>query len=155
MHPMNRSLLRPGAALACTVALSLAACSPSEDTGASLTGGDNPDATVFLAQNTPPDAVMEALYVGKVNRDEQGCLRVESEGGAVVIWPYHFTLEARDGGLFVKDAQGRSVGRIGGEFRMGGGFVPSGSFAQISEAHRALAQTRCPSTHYWIVGDTD
>lgn len=151
---MNRPLIRAGAALAVTVALSLTACSPSDETGASLTGGGNPDGTVFLAQNTPPGAVMEALYVGKVNRDEQGCLRVESEGGAVVIWPYRFTLETRDDGLFVTDAKGRSVGRIGGDFRMGGGFVPSGGFAHLSEADRALAQTRCPSTHYWIVGET-
>ena len=147
---MNRSIIRP---LACLAAL--AACSGPEGTAPRLAGGENPDATVFLAQNAPPDAVMEALYVGKVNRDAQGCLRVESEGGALVIWPYGFTLEARSDGLHVKDAAGRSVGRIGGDFRMGGGFVPAGSLPMLSEADRALAQTRCPSTNYWIVGDTD
>jgi hypothetical protein len=152
---MNRSHVRAGARLACTVALALAACSPADGTGASLTGSNNPDATVFLAQNTPPTAVMEALYVGKVYRDEQGCLRVESEGGAVVIWPYRFKLNAYEGGLYVRDAQGRSVGRVGGDFRMGGGYVPSASFADLSDADRALAESRCPSAHYWIVGATD
>jgi hypothetical protein len=152
---MNRTLIRAGARLACTALIALAACSPSEGTGPGLTGSENPDATVFLAQNVPPTAVMEALYQGRVNRDAQGCLRVESENGATVIWPYGFTLEARDGGLFVKDDDGRTVGRIGGEFRMGGGFVPAPGYAQLSARDRALAETRCTSSSYWVVGETD
>jgi hypothetical protein len=150
---MNRSFLRAGTPLALAVAL--AACSPGDGPGPNLTGSDNPDATVFLAQNTPPTVVMDALYIGEVNRDGQGCLRVESEDGAVVIWPYGFTLHAYEGGLYVKNAEGRSIGRIGGEFRMGGGYVPSASFADLSGADRALAESRCASSYYWIVGDTD
>jgi hypothetical protein len=146
-------LFRAGARLACTVCIALAACSPSKGTGPALTGNENPDATVFLAQDVPPTAVMEALYQGRVNRDEQGCLRVESEGGATVIWPYGFTLESRGGGLFVNDANGRTVGRVGGEFRMGGGFVHSARHVHLSARDRTLAETRCAGTSYWVVGE--
>lgn len=152
---MNRSIVRAGALLACTFALSLAACFGGEGTGPSRPGGENPDGTVFLAQTVPPREVMEALYVGKINRDDQGCLRVESEGGAVVVWPYGFRLDARDGGTYVRDAQGRRIGRIGGSFRMGGGFAGSISHIPLSDADRALAESRCPSADYWIVGETD
>ena len=150
---MNRTIVRAGAALA--VAMALAACSASGGGGPSLTGNENPDATVFLAQNIRPDAVMEALYVGRVVRDEQGCLRTESEGGALVIWPYGSSLQARDGGLYVRIEEGRSIGRIGGSFRMGGGYVPAAAFEHLSPSDRALAESRCPSTHYWVVGDPE
>jgi len=144
---MNRSILF--AAL-----LPLAACGRDLGPTPNRNTGENPDATVFLTQNTPAQDVMEALYVGKVNRDPQGCLRVEGEGGALVIWPYGFRLEARDGNLYVKDADGREVGRIGGDFRMGGGYVPAIGHLALSDTDRARAVT-CPSNSYWIVGDTN
>jgi hypothetical protein len=149
---MNRSILCH--ALASLALAAAAACSGAEGTAPNLVGGDNPDATVFLTQKAPQDAVMEALYTGKVNRDEQGCLRTESENGALVIWPYGFRLAGRSDGLHVENAEGRSIGRIGGTIRMGGGFVPANSH-YLTDADRALADTRCPSGNYWIVGDTD
>jgi hypothetical protein len=152
---MKLSLARAGARLACIALVALAACSPDDGTGPDLTGNENPDATVFVAQNEPPQAVMDALYQGTVNRDEQGCLRVNGEGGATVIWPYGFRLVAHAGGLYVKHPAGRIIGRIGGDFRMGGGFVPSASYAHLSAADRALLESRCPSTYYWVVGETD
>jgi hypothetical protein len=151
---MKRFVVRPGAPLALLAALALPACTPGEGTSPGLNGAENPDGTVFLAQRSPPGAVMEALYTGKVNRDAQGCLRVEGEGGAVVIWPYGFALEARDGGLYVKNAEGRTIGQIGGDFRMGGGYVPAGSTESfLSDADRARAAA-CPTESYWIVGET-
>jgi hypothetical protein len=150
---MNRVVIRAGALLA--FLLAPAACSPSDGLEPDLNGGENPEGTIFLAQNVPPEAVMEALYIGKVNRDAQGCLRVEGEGGATVIWPYGFRLQSRSGRLHVLDANGRSIGHIGGEFRMGGGYVPSPVHAHLSDEDRARANTVCASSHYWVVGETD
>jgi hypothetical protein len=152
---MKRFIVRPGAPLALLAALALPACSQGDGTGSALNTGENPDATVFLAQKSPPQGVMEALYTGTVNRDAQGCLRVDGEGGAVVIWPYGFRLASRAGALHVENAEGRSIGQIGGEFRMGGGFVPaSHADALLSATDRARAAA-CPSESYWIVGETD
>lgn len=152
---MKRFVVRPGAPLALLVALALPACSKGDGTSPALNGGENPDATVFLAQKSPPGNVMEALYTGKVTRDAQGCLRVDGEGGAVVIWPYGFKIEARNGGLFVEDEQGRTIGQIGGDFRMGGGYVPAANAdTYLSAADRARAAA-CPTESYWIVGETD
>jgi hypothetical protein len=151
--PLNRSLFRARAPLALLVALALPACAMDDEANPGLSSGENPDATVFLTQKTPPGAVMEALYEGKVNRDAKGCLRVESEG-AVVIWPYGFRLAARDGKLFVENAEGRSIGQIGGDFRMGGGFVPAGNTDTYLSAADQARVAACPTSHYWIVGDT-
>jgi hypothetical protein len=152
---MKRFVVRPVAPLVLLVALALSACSKGDGTSPALNGGENPDATVFLAQKSPPGYVMEALYTGKVTRDAQGCLRVDGEGGAVVIWPYGFKLEARNGALHVKNAEGRSIGQIGGDFRMGGGFVPAvNNDTYLSVADRARAAA-CPTESYWVVGETD
>jgi hypothetical protein len=151
---MNPFVRRTCASRAVLAALTLAACAQADGTSPARSGNDSPDGTVFLTQSTRPEAVMEALYVGKVKRDPQGCLRVESEGGAVVIWPYGFRLAERDGGLYVESEEGRTIGQIGGDFRMGGGFVPAGNTAALlSEADRPRA-AKCPTENYWIVGDT-
>jgi hypothetical protein len=147
---MKRFVVRPGAPLALLVALALPACVGE----GLLNSGGNPDA-VFLTQKSPPGNVMEALYTGQVNRDPQGCLRAESMGGAVVIWPYGFELRSRSGGLYVEDEKGRTIGRIGGDFRMGGGYVDAGSSdTYLSAADRTRAAA-CPTGSYWIVGNTD
>jgi hypothetical protein len=148
---MTRSIIR---AAACAAALALAACSATEGEAPALTGNENPDATVFLTQNQPPQAVMEALFEGVVVRDAQGCLRLGSDAGATVIWPYRFALQSRSDGLYVKDAGGRTVGRIGGSFRFGGGNIGAYSHAGLSAGDQARAASRCPGT-FWLVGDTD
>lgn len=152
---MNPSIFRRALA-PLAVLLVAAACSGGEGTGPNLLGGENPDATVFFTQKAPQDVVMEALYTGKVLRDAQGCLRTESENGALVIWPYGFKLHARLDGLHVENAEGRSIGRIGANVRMGGGYAPAVyADTYLTDANHTLADARCPSTHYWIVGDTD
>jgi hypothetical protein len=148
---MTGSILRP---LAAIVALALAACSDADGRGPGPAAGEKRGGTVFLVQREPQDAVMEALYEGKVVRDAQGCLRIEGADSAAVVWPYGFTLEERGEDLQVKDGAGRVVGRIGGTFKFGGGHVPPGNYAFLPEAERATAAARCPGD-VWIVGDTD
>ncbi|HEX2211735.1 MAG TPA: hypothetical protein VHG93_28870 [Longimicrobium sp.] len=143
---MNRSIL-----LAASLPLA-AACGADLEPEPALNGNQDPDGVVFLAQNEPPVAYMEARYQGLVTRDAQGCLRVQDQDNAVVIWPYGSRLEARGGELVVIAADGREVGRIGGHFEMGGGFVPI-TAASLSNADLALARSRCPSDEYWVVGE--
>ena len=137
---------------ACLVALAAAACDPSTGPDPTLASGDDPAATVFLAQDAPPPSYMEALYRGRVVRDAQGCLRLEGAETSTVIWPYGFTLEARDDGLYVKNAEDEDVGRVGGSFHMGGGFVPLDYVEHLSDQKRALATSRCPGG-YWVAGE--
>lgn len=143
---MNRSIL-----FATLLSLA-AACGGDLGPDPNLAGLDNPDGVVFLAQNEPPAAYMEALYQGLVIRDTRGCLRVQAEDNATVIWPYGTRLQSRGGVLFVIGGDGRELGRVGGPFRMGGGFVPI-TAARLSARDRELALSRCPSDDYWIAGE--
>lgn len=128
-----------------------AACGGDLGPEPNLTGNENPDGVVFLAQSQPPAVHMQALYQGLVTRDAEGCLRVqghEGRAGATVVWPYGSRLEARGGALLVKDASGREMGRIGGTFKMGGGYS-SDRAASLTDADRALARQRCVG-EFWI-----
>ncbi|HEU4883891.1 MAG TPA: hypothetical protein VFT45_16645 [Longimicrobium sp.] len=145
---MKRFVVRSGALLA-LMTLALPACSSDGLLG--------PEATVFLTQKSPPGNTMDALYTGTVNRDAQGCLRTADDGAAVVvvIWPYGFNLKARSGGLYVEDAEGRTVGRIGGEFRFGGGQADAEYVdTYLSQSDRARASV-CHADKYWIASGID
>jgi hypothetical protein len=94
---------------------------------------------------------MDALFQGHVVRDDQGCLRLQGAQPATVIWPLGSTLESRDGTRYVKDGAGRELARIGAATSLGGGYVPSHEYANLSARDRSLAQTRCPG-EYWLAG---
>ncbi|MBW3571326.1 MAG: hypothetical protein KY467_09480 [Gemmatimonadetes bacterium] len=136
----------PRALLPGFAALALNACSPD--------GVAGPPDTVLLTQASPTKVVMQALFEGRVDRDEQGCLRLDSQDRHTVVWPFGFTLVRRDGGLYVRDAFRRDIGRIGGPFRFGGGEVPTVEGADLPAGKRELAESRCPG-RYWVVGATN
>lgn len=132
--------------------LFLAGCGRAGEEGDSLLslgGGE----TLFFTQTVVPDAVMDALFQGRVSRDVAGCLRLDLDDRHTVIWPKGFSLDRRPGHLVVLDAGGDAVGRIGGHFRLGGGEVPFlHAGIPLSDADRERAEARCPG-RYWIVGE--
>jgi hypothetical protein len=150
---VNRSFLPSGGAklLGCALVLATLACA-DHGVGPDLNAGGDPDEVIFLAQNELPAGYMEALYRGPVALDEKGCLRLS--GGVTVIWPYGATLQNRDGELHVRDPEGRVVGKVGGNFHMGGGYVPL-TAAVLSAEDRARAENDCPSADYWVAGEMD
>ena len=125
-------------------------CASDPGAGPMLSGDENPLAVTFVAQ-VDQTTSMEALYQGIVSRDASGCLRAEGFEGRTVIWPEGWKLEARGEALFVKDAAGSDVGRIGGQFRLGGGEIPGVESASLSASDAQLLQTRCPG-RYWLAG---
>lgn len=149
---MNRSLIR--VLPACAVALALAACGEAKQAGPTFELSQNGLSTVFIVQGAPATAVMDALFQGRVTLDAQGCLRLENVGDRhTVVWPHGFTIQERGGELFVKDAAGKDVGRVGGSFRFGGGETPIlHDGLNLSDESRRQAESRCPG-RYWIVGE--
>jgi hypothetical protein len=133
--------------------ISAAACSSAEEV-LSFDALHFQDRTgiVFVRQNVTPDAVMEALFQGRVVTDGAGCLRLDSPDPATVVWPSGFAMTESGDDMLVRDAAGREIGRVGGTFRLGGGEVSSLQGAGVSAADRQRAETHCPG-RYWIVGD--
>ena len=140
---MKRSLL------VCSLALAAAACNSDTGSGPSFTSGEDPSATVFVSLDAALDLYPDALYQGRVVRDEQGCLRTEGPGQYTVVWPYGYQLVERGGKLHVQDAQGNDVGKIGGSFKFGGGEMQTIDHLPISTQKRERAVGSCPG-RFWL-----
>lgn len=132
------------------VLAALAACGPAAPDPAGLDyDADHP---FLITLGTAPNAVMDALFQGRVVADGQGCVRLDGAGQVTVVWPRRFSLERRSGTTLIKDADGRAIGTIGGHFRLGGGEVPSlHPGIPLVGGTREEAMRRCPGL-FWIVG---
>lgn len=109
------------------------------------------DGVKLITQNLVPAAAMDALFEGSVVADEQGCIRLDAEDDATVIWPHGFTLQSTTEGLVIQDESGGSAGRLGDDFSLPGGEVTSLTDAMgFTDADRSLAEQHCPG-RYWIV----
>jgi hypothetical protein len=158
-NTMYRSKLpRPAIryAVLLTMACVGAACSSPAGPQGGATQGTvvTVDGTVLMTQDElltqdPTDLGMDALFRGIVERDAEGCLRLES--GQTAIWPSGYDLVSRDGVLTVVDDEGKVVGDVGGEFRLGGGEMADlDGVSIISDDVQAVAEERCPG-RYWLV----
>jgi hypothetical protein len=147
-RPIRRAPLAVLAVLAAACAGEPAADSGT-DPALSAGGAD----LVFLALDRDPVAVMEALYTGTVTLDAAGCLRLDGPDAATVVWPHGFSADATAAAIAIRDAGGRVVGRVGEDFALGGGIVPSlHEGIPMRSSDRALGEDACPGD-YWIVGD--
>ena len=135
-------------------AIVLTACGgASQLTGPSPLTGAPGGSVIFLTHSADQNASMSALFEGQIRLDAAGCLRLVSADAGTVIWPKGFTPAGSGGDVVVRDASGRDIGRVGGSFRLGGGFVDSlHAGIPVSSADRQRAAASCPGT-YWIVGD--
>lgn len=137
------------AVVACS-ALVAGACGSPLAMDPSENGGVDPVVTVFLVQVENGNQ-MDALYQGRVTRDEEGCLRLETPDRHTVLWPAGAKFYTRDGEFHIVDAAGREVGTIGGTFGLGGGETAElGTHLLAADDYR-LAKERCPG-RYWVVG---
>lgn len=143
---MKRSTLY---AVAACAALAAAGCASPVATDARLNSGDDPSAVVFLVQVNAGNHT-DALYEGRVTRDEAGCLRLETTDRHTVLWPAGAKFYTRDGEFHVTDAAGREVGTIGGTFGLGGGETAEPGTDLLSADDHRLAVERCPG-RYWVV----
>ena len=126
--------------------LLLAGCSPLQEIVTPRSSSVGP---VMLSRTHEPNAFMEALFVGRVIEDAQGCLRLDSADRHTVIWPAGFSLAVRGGSSTVLDAAGSEVGAIGASFRLGGGEVTQVPAHMLTTADAELAAARCPG-RYWL-----
>lgn len=144
----------PAAAVLTLTALA-AACSSSGLTGADPDPGlqvADHAGIVFMTQNVVPQTMMAALYVGRVVKSEDGCLRLDTPEAPTAVWPKGFSASLAGEEVQVMDEVGEPVGKIGEEFKLPGGEVPVLSDAMgFDQDDRQAAESRCPG-RYWIVG---
>lgn len=106
--------------------------------------------TIFFPQQEPVEGervVMTALIFGEL-RLVDGCLRVGSGPGHLLVWPPGFSLSTENDGVEILNGAGQVVARVGEEVHMGGGEVP---FIEEAARTRLKIPADCPG-RYWIVG---
>lgn len=107
---------------------------------------------LVLSQQSEPGASMAALFEGRVVADTAGCLRLDYDAAPTVVWPRGVRARTVAGEVWITDAAGTSVARVGDEFSLGGGEVEE-LFAELGfdPADQALAEARCPG-RFWVMG---
>lgn len=144
---------RPLTLLPAVVCLLLAGCSSSDGAPNAPGPGLRTADVRFFVQTEVPDAVMDALFEGRVILDAAGCPRLGTPDGPTMVWPFGYRLASEDGALVVRDAEGSTVGRIGGSFRLGGGEAPLlHDGIPLDPVDRGEAVEHCPG-RYWIAGE--
>ena len=102
----------------------------------------------------------EAMFVGKLVADENGCLRAKvttmNPAGHVFVWPRDFGLETGGEDVSISNGNGRVVARVGEEVSMGGGEIEKETLLENKlldkRTWRELVK-RCPDRWYWLVGE--
>ena len=92
---------------------------------------------------------MEAELIGELAVSE-GCLRMGSADGYLLVWPPGFRLSTENDQIQVLNGAGQVVARVGEEVYMGGG--EKRYLEQLDEYVRRQLPPDCPGP-YWIVGE--
>lgn len=113
--------------------------------------------TIYLPRQAPTDVSMAALNEGRLV-EENGCLRVESQGYVetfLVIWPFDSELRVTGEDIEVLNGDGQIIARVGEIARMGGGAVESSTaIGRVRGAFPGLPDYACRGP-VWIAGDLE
>jgi len=110
---------------------------------------------VYFPRQKAGGGFPDAMSGGMLSVDEEGCLRMLSNGNdysTTLIWRFDMSLDVRDGKVVVLNKDGKVVAREGVNVAMGGGELPNLNGVQpvSAEISREL-QEHCPG-EYWLVG---
>ena len=107
--------------------------------------------TIYLPMQGPTNVSMEALIMGTLVLDENGCLRVTGLDGTgdgdLIIWRQGFSVDVQGETVTVLNDEGAPVARVGEPFQAGGG---GGGTPQIP----GMPIEACPGP-YWILGSIE
>ena len=108
--------------------------------------------TIYFPMQGATNIHMEALIMGTLALDEQGCLRVAgpdgTDGGDLIIWHQGFSVEVEGETITVLNDEGLPVARVGEPFEAGGG--SGGAAPEIP----GMPIEACPGP-YWILGSIE
>ncbi len=98
----------------------------------------------FPTQKESVTSYMDALFVGSVEVDNNGCLRA---GAHLLVWPYNFSPRIDNKTIQIIDDTGKHIASVGDYLKIGGGEI---SDEHVGEYSAQLPCDRCPGP-YWIV----
>jgi hypothetical protein len=135
--------------LAAAVAIPLWALTPIGDPPSRQPADESreraPRGIFFPTLTDPSGGGPDALIQGTLE-ERNGCIRM---GETLMLWPYGWSLEERDGRLTILDDQGSAAFGVGDRIWIGGGDVSGGNIAHPEYAIGEPIPRRCRSDGYW------
>lgn len=145
---MKVNALRLGLCLALPA---ISACATEADTTANaVRPAELPSLPVLIRQSARAEVSLQALFLGRLHLDADGCLRGENEAGPLIIWHHDTQIDrAADGRVRIVDTTTGNAVHVGDEIALPGGqtseVLPASVTPQIPQA----CQTRAG---YFIAG---
>jgi hypothetical protein len=128
----------------------IAACTTKTDGPAGATpatkGAQLP---ILIRQNLRNEMTLQALFMGRLHLDANGCLRAGDEAGPIIIWHHDTRIErAPDGRIRVNDPLTGNAVHIGDEIALSGGYR-AGPAANVTEP---VPQSCQPQSRFFVAG---
>jgi len=100
-------------------------------------------------------ARMDSLLEGRLELDDNGCLRVNDNfSNYLIIWPYGFSLRTEGEEIQIIDEKGQIFARVGDVIKIGGGEIPGEEARELIE--ESIVEQPLPDDcqgPYWVTGD--
>lgn len=135
--------------------LGLSACAPKDSEPAPTDGPIpiEPEVLPLITQPAPATVFEEALLIGNLTYEDNGCWRISNEGTSfLIVWPHGFTATGMIGAPQVLDTKGEVVGTAGMEISLGGGAREGEAATAFEDENPDLPLDQCPGP-YWLVGE--
>jgi hypothetical protein len=128
----------------------MAACTTKTDGPAVATpAAKSTQLPILIRQNLRNEMTLQALFMGRLHLDANGCLRAGDEVGPIIIWHHDTRIErAPDGRIRVNDPLTGNAVHIGDEIALSGGYR-AGPATSVTEP---VPQSCQPQNRVFVAG---
>jgi hypothetical protein len=107
----------------CLAVLGISACTANWETwAATAAAADAAQLPVLVRQSVRNQQTLQALFLGRLHLDANGCLRGENDAGPIIIWHHDTSIErAPDGRIRIVDTKTGNAFNVGEEIALSGG----------------------------------
>lgn len=134
----------------CLAVPGVAACATKTDTSAAAVRvADVTQLPALVRQSVPHEFTMQALFMGRLHLDANGCLRGGGDVGPIIVWHHDTRIErAPDGHIRIADTTTGNAVHVGEEIALSGGYR-AGPVANVTEP---VPQACQPQGRFFIAG---
>jgi hypothetical protein len=129
--------------------LGMSACAIKTDSPAAAAQADAARLPVLVRQSVRNEQTLQALFMGRLHLDTQGCLRGDNDAGPIIIW-HHDTrmVRAPDGRIRIVDiATGNGV-YVGDDIALSGGYRT----APATNVTEPVPGSCLPQSRFFVAG---
>lgn len=93
-----------------------------DSSAANAQAADAAELPVLIRQRAGNESTLQALFIGRLHLDANGCLRADSDAGPIIIWHHDTRIQRTpDGRTWVADPSMGNAVQVGEEIALSGG----------------------------------